>query len=670
MNVHQQQLLQNAAKALNQGHARTAVDLGQQLLAELPGHTDCQHILGVALISDGRVDEGSQMLGLAHNSRPQDPEILYNHASALLNRGLDGAALELFDRVLVLAPNHVSALNNRGSALLALDDVDGARQAYARALEVAPEHASSWFNLGNLERRAGNIDVAEKAYARAIGVQPDYAQALAALGYLYLSQGLFSQAIAPLERCTALDPDNADGWQHFAQALAGVNRFDHALEAAKRATVLAPDDAHAWNGLGAQLTSLGALVDSERALRKALELDPNLAFAWANLAALMELANRPEECLEVVEQGLTRWPTDAGLLLTRARLLRRTGNHRDVSATLDLIDLARADLQHQREAHFLYGQALDRQKAFAEAFDHYVKANTLAATQWQRGDPRPDTIMPALQGLAAAYSPGFVDQWPSQPLGERTPAFVVSFQRSGTTLLDTMVGAHPDALVMEELPVMSGLISHMGKYPDALASATSQQLANWRSFYWDEARRLSGHTPDANQRLIDKSPLHTMHLGLIHRLFPGAPVVFALRHPLDVVLSCFMQDFTMSGFMMHYTSVEGVAKVYDRVMTLFQQYQQILPLNLHEVRYESLVQTPEPLMQELLAFLGLTWNDAVLDHTQHAKSRGLINTPSYHQVTQPLYSSSSYRWRNYRQQLLPVMDLMGPWCEVFDYLLE
>lgn len=670
MNSSQQQLFRSAAGALAAGQPQRAVTLCQELLTTLPNHLDCQHLMGVALIETGATEQGSQLLQRLHQSNPNDPEILFNHASALLNRQLAAQALELFDRLLALAPWHVAGHNNRGSALLALGNIDAARLSYAEAVRLQPRHASSWFNLGNLEVEADRLEDAVSAYSQAIEAAPGHAQAHLALGHLKLNLGLFRQAVAPLQRCTELEPQESEGWRLLAQALAGVNKFDNALSAAHRATELAPESADGWNGLGAQLTALGRLDDSEIALRKALQLDPDMRVAWANLAALMELANRPQDCRDIVSKALLRWPAEPGLLLTQARLQRGANQLAEALETLQQIDLASAGPQHQREAQFLFGQTLDRLGDYSQAFDHYLKANRLAAQQWQQGDPTPDTIVPAMDGLEACFTDGFVRRWQAKPLAGPMPAFVVSFQRSGTTLLDTMLGSHSDVLVMEEIPVINALIREIGSYPQALGGASVGQLARWREVYWEQVHQQAGYRLKAHQRLIDKSPLHTIHLGLIQRLFPGAPIIFALRHPLDVVLSCFMQDFTLSSFMRRYTTIEGVAEVYQKVMGLWLHYQSVLPLNVFQIRYETLVIEPEPRMRELLEFLQLPWDPAVLDHTRHAKDRGLINTPSYHQVTQPLYSSSSFRWKHYRSELQPVMTSLAPWCETFGYPLD
>ena len=167
--------------------------------------------------------------------------------------------------------------------------------------------------------------------------------------------------------------------------------------------------------------------------------------------------------------------------------------------------------------------------------------------------------------------------------------------------------------------------------------------------------------------LIDKSPLHTIHAAFLRMLFPKAPILFMRRHPLDVCLSCFMQDFTMNSFMTHYTTPEGVARVYDVVMRSWVAMQDWLSPAPLVVRYEELVATPEPVLRRIVSHLGLRWDDRLLDHTGHARSRGLINTPSYEQVTQPINAKAVDRWRRYQDQLEETARIVAPWLREFEY---
>ncbi len=664
---------QRAVRALNQGRLDTAAGACRALLEQEPDNVDAIHLLGVIECEAGQLEAGERRLKQAIRARPDDPEIFYNYASALLKHGRFEQALALYDRALALDPGHVSACNNRGTALKQLGLTDEARASYSAALKLSPNHPGARYNLANLDREEGRPAEAEQGYRRALDRRQDYPEARVALSTLLLDQGRYSEALTIIEPAIRAHPDLAEAWCARGRALAGVNRFAEGRDAVRRATELAPESADIWNSYGAALLAMGELDATEAALETALELEPDHRLAWGNRAALLELSSRLEECVELTEEGLKRWPEDVALSLTRARVQRRAGDPDSALAVLEPLTQADAPAQQRREVHFELGQTLDRLGRAEAAFEHYREGNRRAAEAWHAGDPRPDTYLPALRELNRAFTPGLVAAWPPpRPAAER-PAFLVGFQRSGTTLLDTMLGAHPGVRVMEELPVVSAIIDRLardhGPYPQALATLDAAAIEDLRATYWAKAAELSGLKVPGGFLLLDKSPLATAHLGLIERLFPGTPIVFMLRHPLDVVLSCFMQDFTMSPFMLNYTSIDGVAEVYREVMDLWLRYRDLLPLNVHQVRYEALVEAPEQEMRALLDFLGLPWDDAVMAHGRHAKDRGLINTPSYHQVTEPVYRRARDRWKRYRPQLESVIPLLEPYAKAFGYEL-
>jgi hypothetical protein len=140
-----------------------------------------------------------------------------------------------------------------------------------------------------------------------------------------------------------------------------------------------------------------------------------------------------------------------------------------------------------------------------------------------------------------------------------------------------------------------------------------------------------------------------------------------VRHPCDACLSCFMQDFRLNDAMSNYLRLEDAALLYWKVMNLWRQYLRLLPVPYHMVKYEDLVDDFEGQTGLLLEFLNVPWDDAVLGYTDHAKTLGRIHTPSYSQVSQPIYRRARYRWVRYAEFFEPVMHLLKPHIEYFGY---
>ncbi|MGH8414421.1 MAG: sulfotransferase family protein, partial [Gammaproteobacteria bacterium] len=255
--------------------------------------------------------------------------------------------------------------------------------------------------------------------------------------------------------------------------------------------------------------------------------------------------------------------------------------------------------------------------------------------------------------------------------GPPPPVFLLGFVRSGTTLMDTILQIHPQVIVLEEEPTIDVVLQAAqalpGGYPDCLAMLAPTQLATLRSLYWKTVTGITGPlTPEI--RLIDKFPLNSVHAPLMYALFPEARFLFALRHPCDVVLSSFMQMFGPGGALANFSTLEGGATMYAKVMELWIRYLDALPLRVHTLRYEDLVADTDRTMTDALDFLGLETRQT-LRHTEKAKQRGRIYTPSYHQVIQPIYRDALGRWQRYQKYFGRALGILQPFADRFGYTI-
>ncbi|MBU6469759.1 MAG: sulfotransferase, partial [Gammaproteobacteria bacterium] len=276
-----------------------------------------------------------------------------------------------------------------------------------------------------------------------------------------------------------------------------------------------------------------------------------------------------------------------------------------------------------------------------------------------------------IQGLHARFTPEWVAAWRALPdaVEAPAPAFLAGFPRSGTTLLDSMLEAHPEIAVLEERATEQAMIATLnqlsGAYPETLRDLTPEQHTQVRQSYFSAAALAEGE----RRRVVDKSPFLTVHLGMVQRIFPGAAVIFMLRHPCDVVLSCFLTNLELNSGTVHFTRMQTSVDLYCKVMSLWRRYCEVLSLNCHQIRYEDLLDNSEASLREVLAFLGVPWSGEVLRHTEHVPGRGNINSASYAQVSRSVYQSSRDRWRRYRKYLEPHLEQLRPWCERFGYAL-
>ena len=165
---------------------------------------------------------------------------------------------------------------------------------------------------------------------------------------------------------------------------------------------------------------------------------------------------------------------------------------------------------------------------------------------------------------------------------------------------------------------------------------------------------------------VDKMPLNSVSLCLIAKLFPNAKIIFALRDPRDVVLSCFRRRFGMTLQMSELLTLESAAGYYDAVMTLCAAYRERLALRLHELRYEQLVANFAEVCRSVCSFLDITYRNEMQNFVAAAQSRN-IDTPSASQIVKGLYSRGVGQWRGYRSEMSPVMPVLAPWVERYGY---
>lgn len=251
------------------------------------------------------------------------------------------------------------------------------------------------------------------------------------------------------------------------------------------------------------------------------------------------------------------------------------------------------------------------------------------------------------------------------------PAFLVGFPRSGTTLTEKIIASHQKITSSDEYSLVHDVFLKMttfenihSGYPQSLNELTPDNIKDLRKEYWTIAKNKCNAKP-GKFLFLDKMPLNIIELGLINRIFPESKILVLIRDPRDACLSCFMQLFKTNDAMNNFLDLESTARFYDATMSLFQQYKSVLDINIYTFYYEDLVADLEIESKKLFDFLGVEWNKQILEY--HKKKSQTISTPSYQDVSKPIYTRASGRWKNYQQQLQPVMDRLQPYVEIFGY---
>ncbi|MGH8378728.1 MAG: sulfotransferase, partial [Gammaproteobacteria bacterium] len=433
----------------------------------------------------------------------------------------------------------------------------------------------------------------------------------------------------------------------------------------------APGSAQWLDILGMALMARGRSAEALIQFERAREFAPDYPQACGNLAILHEQANHIDAALEVIADGLKRWPVSVTLRFVRARCQRRSGQYTQAQDALQELLRGPLTTKLHLDIEFELAWCADAVGESREAFRHFSQANTLAQKLPAYQTAVNANYLQMIISLKQRFDGDWVRSWRELPRTEyrEDPVFIVGFPRSGTTLLDTMLGAHSELVVLEEQPALQAMLENLascpGGYPDGLASLTAGQQTAARGVHHQAVTAALGST--GTRRLLDKSPFHTAHVGAIQRVFPGAPILFVTRHPFDVVLSCFMTNFDLNAGTVCFTALESSVNLYCEMMSLWLTYARQLSLNFRQVRYEDLLAEPERELRAILEFINLPWSDAVLDHVTHAAVRGPVSNASYAQVARPLYQEARGRWRRYARCLEPYRAQLQPFIEAFGY---
>lgn len=597
-------------------------------------------------------------------------------------------------------PSPLAALKAKADALMARGQAADARSLYAQICAVNRQDVDSRVKLALAHREVGDFAAAEKEARRAVKAQPGLFLGYYALGLALHSRGQAPEAVRAYRTAAKLQPRFPDTHYLLGIALHEIGRLADAADAFEAALRERPNYLQALSGLAAVRLLQGQWKEAEGLLRNALQLDPNAPEALVNLGALRVKGEAVDEAMELYRRAAELAPGRLDIQAQIASLLEKQGRWDEAKAALDAVPgverepeaamvLARIARRERRyadgvavleqarsaadrflagEAEILTGQLLDQLGETDSAFAHLTAGNANVAMAMGVDLTQPPAYLEDVALARSFLTPGLVQSRAASTDGPPAPVFLIGFPRSGTTLLEQVLDSHPQIQTMEERPVIPAVrerFLEMAAEGATLETLTAEQVADLRAYYFETLDGYVTRRPDAV--FVDKLPLNTVWAHLIWRIFPDARFILALRHPLDVCLGCFMQHFAINTAMSSFLSLPNTAATYAAVMGLWRDIVDALPLSAHTVRYEDVVDDLPGQAAALLSFLDLPWDPAVLDPGRTARGKSIVNTPSYHQVSQPIYRQAAYRWRRYDQHLTAITPTVAPFVALFGY---
>ena len=486
--------------------------------------------------------------------------------------------------------------------------------------------------------------------------------------------GRFAEAIDLHQRLTAMMPAEPQAWAMLADALFAARRPEDAIGAWDRALALSPDDPGLKCGKAVVLQSLSRLDAAQGLFEQARAMEPARFEASYGLAVIA-LDRGDLETAETLARSLLAQHADRPASVW---LSARTAHARgDASAAIQRTGslLSRTDIMPEQRADALLLQALalDHLGDVDDAFAAAAKGKAIQREVFAERAAGRENETAKMTRLAAWFAATDQAPWRSAPAAmemtgsARSHVFLFGFPRSGTTLLEQALAGHPDVSTLEEAPTLAepyAAFMTSAEGLERLAALSERDARIWRSRYWSEVA-ARGVVP-AGRVFVDKAPAGTLYMPLVAKLFPNARILFAVRDPRDVVLSCFRNNFQLNAMTYAFTDLGETAACYDACMTMAEVYRRVLPLDVREVRHEALLEDFAREVAAVAEFLTIPFIPDMTDIARTASGRA-VRTPSATQVREGLNRKGLGRWRAYETQLRPVSPILAPWVERWGY---
>ena len=544
-----------------------------------------------------------------------------------------------------------------------------------RVIDAVPEQPDALHLLATVAREGGRTDLAIDLYRRLLRRHPAIPIAHNSLGNLLQERDRWQEAIACYEAALVHDPRYASAFFNLGHALLHTNDLARAEHALRQAAALAPSDAQIRARLARALVELGRQEEALAETLRSVELDPDSPIVQNDAGVVHSNLGDFDTAREHYRAALSLDPGSAKAALNLAKSKRFTEQHdEDEERIRTAFDRGDVDRNSERDLHLALGKIHDDRGEWETAFAHYERANRPFAEAAVR---HAGEWLALMDRMRTVFDADWFAQRPTAAEPDPTPVFVVGMPRSGTTLVEQCLAAHPAVHGAGELTAIQRLTNEAaaragaapgplrtavapmnaatrpaatGLYPECVHTLGAADFAALGRRYLDHLRALA---PEA-ARVTDKLPGNYLHLGFIATILPGAKIVHCRRDPLDNAISLYFTDFMVGHE--YSNNLRTIGRQIRGMRVLMAHWEVVLGDRLLALDYEALVADPEPLVKRMVAHVGLEWDDACLSPHKVVRT---VRTASAWQVRQPVYRRSAGRARAYERFLGPLREGLG-----------
>ena len=496
-----------------------------------------------------------------------------------------------------------------------------------------------------------------------------------------LLKGRGDRAMATYRDLLKRFPKSEKLWFELGLAAAKELEFDQADQAFQRTAELSPKDISMRVLLGQQYHLLRRMGRARACFEQAAAIDPASVHGQLSLADWYERENRLDDAWACLEACAARHPDDAQVRCSMALLLQRRKELPAAEKVLrELSANGAGDLNVKFSSRHQLAVVLDELGQPAEALQSLAEAKSILRQSSNIGklEQTYDQADRRRRQLLADLTPEMIRRWQSEAANGSQAnlrlAFLGGHPRSGTTLLEQILGAHAGITAFDESVAFSQeILEQLAPLENAqtLTASGLNLLAETRRNHFRQrylkslGRELPAGDP-AGRMFLDKNPSHTAAIHLWLRIFPRVKILIALRDPRDVIISCYFQSLQLNAVNANFLSLDRTVKHYCDLMDVWLRLRELGGFDWIETRYEDIVNGLEAEGKRVTEFLGLTWTSPQAEFHEAARTKPVF-APNYNAVVRPVYRSAMGRWRKYENALAPFQERLAPYCRAFGY---
>jgi tetratricopeptide (TPR) repeat protein len=488
--------------------------------------------------------------------------------------------------------------------------------------------------------------------------------------------GQHADALNLFAEAVRREPNNVQTYVMAARAHAEAFKFEQMDRIHEQLIHRAPRHPGVFHYIGETYAMLRLPERALAAFQRAAHLPGAGPPTWMELASLYERSHRLDDAEEWIDRTVRAGYDLPMVALVRGRIQRRQKRPDQAEATFRAL-IAKLQVASEIECQAWSEIALlkDQQGDYEGALAAVENCKQIQRSKESKHLPTTEKLHIKTGELSTSLTSAQLRRWQheSASFPPRRVALLTGFPRSGTTLLEQLLDAHPDLVSSEERDfigkeLLQSLTVRRGATPllDVLNERTADDLLRQRQQYVQAMEYLLGESV-GDRLLLDKNPSYNLVVPLLLRIFPEARLIIALRDPRDVVLSCYLRYLPLNPVSVRFLDIKRTAEKYVFDMQAWLRLREIVEVPWCEIRYEDTVADTAGQARAALDTLGIPWDDRVLDYRQRLADTKQVSSPSYEAVAQPIYTRAVGRWRNYERLLEPALETLEPFVRKFGY---